>query len=160
MQSIKIRPATIDDSLAVFEWRNDPLTISTSRSNLPVIWETHQDWFPEQISNWNTVCLIGECEQTMLGMKDLMPCGVVWFRHNRSQIWETGVNLSPNFRGQKLSIPMLTAAMDWMRTERRAKQFSTEVKDDNHASIKMFETCGFRFIHPSNGFSTYCTNIL
>ncbi|WP_454634451.1 N-acetyltransferase family protein [Bradyrhizobium cenepequi] len=97
------------------------------------------------------MCLIGECEGE--------PCGVVWFRKGRSGVWETSVNLSPAFRGRKLSAPMLAAALSWMRERRDAKYFSTEIQDTNIASIKMFERCGFVYVHPSPGFGTYCTGL-
>jgi RimJ/RimL family protein N-acetyltransferase len=146
MTTVQVRPATEGDSRSIFGWRNDPVTISTSRTKAGVEWEGHQRWFPAQLAKDDTVCLIGVAGE---------PCGVVWFRKGRSGVWETSVNMSPAFRGRKLSAPMLAGAMEWMRKERGAEQFSTEIQDTNTASIKMFERCGFVYVHPSPGFGTY-----
>jgi len=146
--SIIVRIATIYDSDLIFKWRNDPVTISTSRSCKPIEWDGHSYWFFQELSNPNTVCLIGCYHQ---------PFGVCWFRINRSSIWETSVNTDPAYRGKGLSVPLLSSCMDYMRENNHAKIFSTEIKDGNEASVKMFERCGFVYIHPSHGFATYCT---
>jgi RimJ/RimL family protein N-acetyltransferase len=146
---VQVRPATNDDSQRIFQWRNDPVTISTSRTQAGVEWDGHQRWFPAQLEKPETVCLIAEHEGE--------PCGVVWFRQGRSGVWETSVNMAPAFRGKKLSAPMLGVAMDWIRQLRGAGCFSTEIQDANLASIKMFEHCGFVYVHPSPGFGTYAT---
>lgn len=151
MSVVEIRVGADEDSKRIFEWRNDPVTISTSRTGAGVEWEGHSRWFPNQLRKADNYCLIGEVEHK--------PCGVVWFRKGHSGVWETSVNLSPAFRGRKLSSPMLAAALNWMKTNCSAKIFSTEIQDSNISSIKMFERCGFRYIHPSPGFGTYCSNL-
>lgn len=143
---MQIRLANESDTRLIFEWRNDPLTISTSRTQAGIEWDGHSKWFPAQLSKPETTCLIGE---------EAEPCGVVWFRKGRSGVYETSVNLAPQFRGKKLSAPMLGAAADWMRNNKSAQFFSTEIQDTNVASIKMFERCGFVYVHPSPGFGTY-----
>ena len=146
------RLATPEDSRRVFEWRNDPVTISTSRTRSGVEWDGHQAWFPAQLEKPDTQCVIIEYEGS--------PMGVVWFRENRSGLFETSVNSNPDFRGRKLSVPMLREAMKFMRRQHsRPVRFSTEIKDDNIASIKMFERNGFTYVHPSPGFGTYVTLI-
>ena len=148
MGQIAIRPATSADSVRVFEWRNDPVTISTSRTQAGVDWGGHERWFAAQLANEKTVCLIGQIETE--------PFGVVWFREGRGGVWETSLNLSPKFRGRKLSTPILAAALDWMRKSRSAKHFSAEIHDSNIASITTFERCRFVHVYPSAGFGIYC----
>src|SRR5262245_18808926 len=141
---MQVRLAAESDSRLIYEWRNDPITISTSRTQAGVEWEGHNRWFPAQLAMPEMVCLIG--------LNEDVPCGVVWFRKGRSGVWETSVNLSPAFRGRKLSVPMLATAVQWIRTNRGADVFATEIQDENIASIKMFERCGFVYVHPSPGF--------
>jgi RimJ/RimL family protein N-acetyltransferase len=148
---VTVRPATEADSKSIFDWRNDPITVSTSRTQAGVEWNGHSVWFLKQLANPDTTCLIGEYEG--------QPCGVVWFRKGRSGVFETSVNLAPQFRGRKLSSPMLQASLNWMKGNKGAKVFSTEIQNENLASIKMFERCGFAYVHPSPGFGTYCTGI-
>ncbi len=147
-----IRLATLDDSRKIFDWRNDPVTILTSRTGAGVEWAGHETWFPAQLARTDTACLIGE--------HDGCAIGVVWFRRGRSGVWQTSVNVAPEFRGRRLSVPMLATAMVLMRQRNLANVFSTEIQDTNIASIKMFERCGFVYIHPSPGFGTYCTGLI
>ena len=143
---MNVRPATEADSRLVFDWRNDPVTISTFRTGR-VEWDGHSKWFPVQLSKDGTVCLIGE--------HDGKPCGVIWFHKNRSGVWETSVNLAPEFRGKKLSVPLLNTSLEWMRVHKSAEHFSTEIKNDNLPSIKMFEHCGYLFVFQSPDFGAY-----
>lgn len=145
---IQIRGATESDSKMIFAWRNDPVTISTSRSGAELKWEI----LLERFHNPETTWIIGEC--------DSEPFGVVWLKHGRSGILETSVILSPDFRGKKLSAPLLSTCLDLMRITKGAAFFSTEIKDTNLASIKMFGRCGFVYVHPTPaGFGIYCTGL-
>jgi RimJ/RimL family protein N-acetyltransferase len=148
---LAVRSATIADSKSVYDWRNDPVTVSTSRTQAGVEWDGHSAWFPKQLASPETTCLIVE--------RSGEPCGVVWFRKNRSAVYETSINLAPQFRGQGLGTPTLAAAMDWMRREKFAFVFSAEIRNDNLPSIGAFERCGFVFVYPSPGFGTYCTSL-
>lgn len=144
------RRATEADSELIFDWRNDPVTISTSRTQTGVEWDGHQKWYPAQLACPDVIAVMVEA--------DSVPAMIVWLRKNRSGIWETSVNSNPAFRGKGLSTQMLRAALDQVRdTTPRPHRFSTEVKQDNPASIKMFERAGFVYVHPSPGFGTYVT---
>ncbi len=147
-QKVSIRLATLDDSKLVFDWRNDPVTISTSRTLAGVEWAGHEPWFAKQLSDDITV-------KCIIGMRDNKPLGVIWFRLNRGNVWETSINIAPEFRGQRLSSAFLLAAMDWLIDKKKDVAFATEVGNTNVASIRLFQSCGFRFIHPSPGFGTY-----
>jgi hypothetical protein len=48
---LTVRPATIADSKSVYDWRNDPVTVSTSRTQAGVEWVGHSAWFPAQLAN-------------------------------------------------------------------------------------------------------------
>ena len=148
---LTVRPATIADSKSVYDWRNDPVMVSNSRTQAGVEWDRHAAWFPAQLASPETTCLIVE--------RSGEPCGVVWFRKNRSGIYETSINLAPQFRGQGLGAPTLALSMDWIRRERSAFVFSAEIRNDNLPSIGAFERCGFVFVYPSPGFGTYCTGL-
>ncbi len=141
-----IRPATIDDSKNIFSWRNDPITIAMFRTG-KVEWKDHSKWFPSQLLKPFTVCLVGE--------HDDLACGVVWFHKNRSDVWETSVNLAPEYRGKKLSVPLLNSSLEWVKNNRAVRLFSTEIKNTNIPSIKMFEACLYRLIFQSPDYGAY-----
>jgi len=145
---MRIRSANNDDSRRVFEWRNDPVTIGSFRTGA-VEWSSHAEWFPAQLARTDVSCIIGEFEGE--------PCGVVWCHKNKEGIWETSVNLAPQFRGKKLSVPLLSEAMGRIRRERGLVYFSTEIKNDNVPSIKMFEQCGFVLVFRQPDYGIYCT---
>lgn len=145
-----VRPATPEDSRIIWEWRNDPVTISTSRSQAEVEWEGHSKWFPAKLASPGTVFIVGITDG---------PLGLTRFDFLPSGVWATSVNLNPAYRGKKLSSPMLSSAMEWMKSEKDAGKFSTEIKDGNIPSIKMFGRCGYGLVWVEpDGFSIYATS--
>lgn len=147
----QVRLASLRDMDNIFTWRNDPLTIATSRTQSGVDRQCHERWFPRQMANSDVVCLIGEA--------DGEPIGVVWFRRGRARVWETSLNIAPSFRGRRLGQATLQSGMEWMRRRMIGPTFSAEIRDENAASIKTFERCGFVLVYQSPGFGTYCTGI-
>jgi GNAT superfamily N-acetyltransferase len=145
---IVIRQATMDDAQTLFTWRNDPVTIAGSRSQQGVEWDGHVQWLTGQLPRNDRVFLIGVSDAPP-------PVGLVWFALNRGNVWETSVSLEPLYRGQGMGVKLLTSALDWMRVNRKADAFSTEIGETNTAAIKMYERCGYRYIHPSPGYGTY-----
>lgn len=147
MDPLSVRPATLSDAELLFRWRNDPLTIAGSRSGSGVEWDGHIRWLSDQLLHKDRIFLIG--------VADTLPFGLVWFSLNRGGVWETSVSLDNGFRGRGMATKLLFSALQWMISCKDANAFSTEIGDDNTAAIKMYERCGFRYIHPSPGFGTY-----
>jgi hypothetical protein len=144
---MKVRFASLEDSALVLEWRNDPITIANFRTNRAIPSSEHIPWFAKQLKDVvNTFCFIG--------LEEGLPCGVVWFRRNRSDIFETSVNLAPSFRGKHLSIPLLSGAINKINSV-QCIGFSTEIRTTNIPSIKMFEACRYRLIFTTSSFGTY-----
>jgi RimJ/RimL family protein N-acetyltransferase len=147
MDPITVRQATLSDAELLFQWRNDPLTIAGSRSGKGVEWASHVHWLSDQLLREDRTFLIGMC--------DNVSCGLVWFSLNGGGVWETSVSLDNGFRGRGVATKLLLSAIKWMTDCKDANAFSTEIGDDNLAAIRMYERCGFRYVHPSPGFGIY-----
>ncbi len=137
MHKITTAPATLEDSRPLFEWRNDPITREMFFDQNKVSWEDHQKWFSSTLENPNRLIVIGAIDNKKIGM--------VRFDVDRENNKNAAIslNISPNYRGQKLAQPLLLAA------ERHApKQITTlvaEIKSENTASIKSFQKADFTF---------------
>lgn len=147
MTTLNVRLADAADTERLFEWHNDPITRAGSRRKTGSEWFGHVAWLERQLSDDNSVLLIGLYANE--------PCGLVWFKKNASGVWETSLNLAAWVRGKGASVPMLSAAMNWLRENKSAKHFSTEVGLDNPAAQRAYERCGFLAVHPSPGFMTF-----
>lgn len=123
--------ATMDDALAVLEWKNDPVSLAASKNPTPVDRGTHLDWFWRSLDNPDRAMLIAHEEGQRLGM----------VRFDRdSDHWLVSINVAPAERGKGHGTNMLAAAMRAMPPRCR---YAAEIRADNAASIALFRRCGF-----------------
>lgn len=151
-EGITVRLADARDAERLFEWHNDPITVAGSRSKAGSEWYGHKDWLEKQLANQGTSVLL-------IGLFNNEPCGLVWFKRNKANVWETSLNLAAWARGKGVSVPMLASAMNWLREHRSAVHFSTEVGLDNPVAQRAYEKCGFLAVHPSPGFMTMYSGV-
>ena len=59
-ETVRLRPATIEDAQRLFEWRNDPQTRAQSLQQQPVAWESHLAWLQASLRNPNRQLYIAE----------------------------------------------------------------------------------------------------
>lgn len=132
--SILIRKAKQSDSKDIFTWRNDKLSLSMFRNSNIILWDEHSLWFKEKINNKKYLFLIGETNNSKLG--------VIRFDIYRNYS-EVSVNLNPEHRGKKLSKNFLALGCDYYFNF-SDKKIISEIKNINRGSIKIFESTGFR----------------
>ena len=139
--SLFIRRATSQDALDVLRWRNDPLTRSMSRDTSAIDEAAHLTWFAQALKDPRRLLLIAEADGRKLGMVRFDEVG---------RAWEANINVAPEVRGRGLGAAMLQAGLTafaelWPKTFVEA-----EIRPENAASIRIFETVGFRPT-PSDG---------
>ena len=121
--SIRIREATLSDLEVLFEWRNDPITRSSSHNTDPVQIDGHTKWLASVLSNPSRKLYIAE--------SGVIPIGTV-----RCDYDDHGVELSwtvaPTARGKSLGKQMVKLVADVQTRPIRA-----EVKDGNTASERI-----------------------
>lgn len=135
-REICICSARVEDSRAVYKWRNDSESRKQSRNQSIVSWETHSKWFSSVIEDIGRVLLIGSVPSGQIGM--------VRFDSLQKDVWEVSINMSPDFRGQHLSGPFLDAAIHSFLVGRSGIEFVAEIRKGNVASIKLFQGAGFK----------------
>lgn len=132
---MNIRLATANDAAMVFHWRNDPVAISASKSQAGIDWETHQEWFPAQLSSLGVFCFIFETDDT--------PCGVIWFRRNQNDSWNISINIARGYRGKGIGSAILQLGISQIERMTGMSAFSAEVRSQNFVSSRLFERFGF-----------------
>ena len=72
LSPISVRFASIDDSVDVFTWRNDPLSREMSLNTKEIEFPHHQAWFKDIITETNSALVIAEISQVKLGVCKLV----------------------------------------------------------------------------------------
>lgn len=143
--NISVRPAAAKDGEMLFRWRNDPDTMAASRSTAPVSQEEHKRWMEFNV-------LYGYPQHLVMIAEDDQdhPLGVIRFDSQRSDVmkFEVSITMAPTIRGRGLAAPVLRQACSYMGEF----TINAEVKRDNTASRKLFESCGFEEIGRSSGY--------
>lgn len=121
-ETMLIRNATMADSQHLFDWRNDPLTRSMSKSREPVPWDQHINWLTMRLVRQQPGLFIAELTE---------PVGTL-----RIDGDEISYTVAPAYRGQGLGYRMLKAA------SLRFGQFRAEIYRRNLPSIKIAERAG------------------
>jgi spore coat polysaccharide biosynthesis predicted glycosyltransferase SpsG len=131
------RPATMQDSRQLWQWRNDPATRAGSRSSAEVPWGDHLRWFTATRAKADCLLLVVE---------DLVgPVGTVRWDLRSQGEWEVSITVAPERRGQNLARPMLRAAEVALSEATRSSgtdvmAYLAVVHIDNQSSIRLFET--------------------
>lgn len=151
------RPATLEDSRRLWEWRNDPGTRTGSRHCEMVPWLEHLAWLESSSTREDRVLLVVD--------DPLGPVGTVrWDLDGESQgEWEVSIAVAPERRGRSLARPMLRAAEAALSEvagtavtgaavtpSEVARSHATIVTAylavvhvDNGASVRLFENSGY-----------------
>jgi RimJ/RimL family protein N-acetyltransferase len=137
---VTVRPATEADALDVLAWRNDAHTRAMSRDQGEVDAATHVAWFAAAVADPRRTLLIGEAGDEKVGM--------VRLDHGAEP--EVSINLNPAHRGRGLSAPLLAAALETVEGDVWA-----EIREENAASIRLFEGLGFALQGRRDGLRRY-----
>jgi spore coat polysaccharide biosynthesis predicted glycosyltransferase SpsG len=152
------RPATLQDSRLLWQWRNDPATRAASRSSAEVSWDDHLRWLTSSLPRTDRRLLVietpggtdGRAEAVGTVRWDLTgaPGANAEGLPGAGRQWEVSITVAPQRRGQSLAGPLLRAAeLDLSRTTRsvgaQASAYLAVVHVDNSASVRLFETSGY-----------------
>jgi len=133
IQTLEVRRAKISDSLLYWHWANDPTVRINAFNQHKIRWEEHQAWFNERLADFNTKLLLIESEAGPVGQ----------VRLNRSDSnYIISYSIARQFRGLSLGQVVLTKAIDYLR-QREVATLIGDVKENNLASIKIFNQLGF-----------------
>lgn len=145
---VKVRPAVEGDSLALWEWRNDPLARANSLTSDEVSFARHAAWYANSLASPTRRIYIGlDNELDRIGM-------VRFDRDDERAI--VSINLAPHARGHGLSAPLLAAALETFHAEHPAVvELIAEIKESNTSSLRLFASAGFAPCELNDGLWTY-----
>jgi RimJ/RimL family protein N-acetyltransferase len=140
---LTLRPATMDDAMQLWLWRNDPLTRRQSRTTSPIVWAEHVRWLTAALGEKGRTHRIGE--------RDGAAVGVIGFQSLEGGS-EVSIMVAPEARGTGVGRSMLNAAL----AQTDGLPIYASVRTDNDASRKLFASCGFKQVESAEpGFLRY-----
>ena len=149
MIEVRCRPIMFEDRSDIFEWRNDPTSRQMSINGDYISSIEHSQWFDAIFKSKSHLGVIGEINCSKIG--------IVFFYNDNDHV-RVSINLNPLFRGKKLAAPLLEGAMHEARLMLpKVKHFFAEIKNTNHASIKIFAQNGFKLVNMNNEVAVYRT---
>lgn len=137
LPDLRVRPASAQDSRAVWSWRNDPGTRAASQTHDPVPWPDHAGW-------WNGLLSATDRHVFMVEVAG-EPVTVVRFdRYDwPERAYEVSINVRPGARGGGLGARALASACrEFLAREGDVTLIAT-IHRDNQASRRIFERIGF-----------------
>lgn len=134
MSCVLLRHAAATDAEMTFAWRNDPGTRAMFRSTCAVTWAEHLRWFERRRADRAAPYWIGEC--------DGRPVGTVRLDSRAMGEAEVSITVAPEARGRGVGRAILSSLCDRARAD-GWRVLHAEVKTDNPASRRIFESCGF-----------------
>ena len=150
IKDISIELANISHSKKIWQWRNDPHTISMSKSNSEISWDIHKNWFKKTLANQNNFLYIGLIENQNFG--------IVRFEeeNDKNNIYNIHINLNNIYRGRGLGKILLQLSIKRFWADcGKAKYIKAEIRNDNKESIKIFLFNHFKEESKKDGFKTF-----
>ena len=127
---LQVRKANAADLMLYFGWANDPVVRENSINKNNISLEDHTTWFNNKVNNPSSLMYVFTINNDAVGHVRL---------DNDMESWVISYVIDKNFRGLKLGTPMIRMIRD-LNNEKKLIAF---VKENNIASIKVFENCGF-----------------
>ncbi|MEI8102176.1 MAG: UDP-2,4-diacetamido-2,4,6-trideoxy-beta-L-altropyranose hydrolase [Chlorobium sp.] len=127
---IRMRPATLDDSEKLFNWRNHPSIRAVSRNSEEIRFPDHQKWYSAVLLSSDRVLLIGEFHDK--------PVGVVRFDINGNEA-EISIYVVPVISMPGIGQELLQSAEDWIVEFRpEIRKINADALGDNARSHHLF----------------------
>lgn len=132
---VTLRPITVEDSADLLAWRNDPLTRGNSRNPDAVTQQEHAAWLSRVTADPN--------RRVWIGVEGGVPVGTTSALRDDGGTVEISVTVAPAARGHGLAAVLVRLAVARAREIWPDARIRAEIKPDNRASRKAFESCGF-----------------
>ena len=152
---LTIRYAKKDDSIDIFNWRNDKHTQKMSLSKNIITKIEHDRWFNSQINNKKNIIFILELKKELTKKV----CVVRYNIENDTAL--VSINLSPEMRGKKLAVKCLKHSMSFFKFHHpNIHTINAQILAINIPSIISFESVGFIHEKTINDILYYQYNVL
>ena len=145
---ITLRPMTEKDLPLTLAWRSIPKVYAglytQSHENRPLKWEEHQRWFKTR-DTWQLFIIMYD------GWDSDSNRPVGWLNIGQLDHWrpEIGIGIGEvGLWGKGIAKQALNLALDWLK-DGEYNYTHTTILDNNTASIKLFESVGYKKIGPA-----------
>ena len=141
-EALRIRAASREDALLLWQWANDPVTRRNSFAPAPISWAVHRSWFAEKTASRDTRWWILEYRH--------VPVGQIRYDRSDADTAQIDFSIAPAYRGRKLSTRLLRLTADMA-----AKKLGVRVVEgitfvENRASNHAFISAGFNVIEETH----------
>jgi len=155
-----IRRVEQRDCKTLWQWRNHISTRQMSLNTNEVLYEEHKRWFASVLRNPAKLILMGELAESKAHKTiENAEKRVAMLRLDFSQSIScehydhalVSINVNPEYRGQSLGKPFLQQTLMWLQSNghnlsihiSNRLHIVAQIKSDNVASIKLFESLNF-----------------
>lgn len=136
---IHIRRAVMDDCDSVYKWRNAEETRRHIFDDKPIPLDAHRSWFCSTLNNPTRALLIGEINNK--------PVGVLRYDFTANEAL-ISVYLVPGGQGQGVGSQLIRCGSQWIRDNYpNIRTINAEIFKDNVASLRAFESAGYKEHH-------------
>jgi hypothetical protein len=146
---MRIKNTTKKDSLDIWQWRNNKISIFFSKNKKKVTLKNHKKWFKKTLTNIRIKSYIGFKFEKNIKKK----VGVVRF-NVRGKYALVSINLNPAMRGKGLSYILLKSGIKKFLKYKKINLIA-EIKKNNLVSINCFLKNKFYFIKSKNNYNIY-----
>jgi UDP-2,4-diacetamido-2,4,6-trideoxy-beta-L-altropyranose hydrolase len=140
---LKLRKVGQEDCELLWDWANDPIVRAVSFSSEPITWEDHLRWFNNKLNSSNCYHFIAFNDQDK-------PIGQIRFDIDDQLQSIVSVSLASNQRNQGYGKLILQMAINKLCKRISVSNIQALIKPDNLASIKLFESVGFKQLNLSS----------
>jgi UDP-2,4-diacetamido-2,4,6-trideoxy-beta-L-altropyranose hydrolase len=145
LDGVRVRRATMADARLLWRWANDPETRGVSLNPQPIPYPDHARWLRERLSDRSCLLLIGR--------NGAGPLGQVRF-DGREANAEVSISVAPEHRGTVGGL-LLDSAVRRFRRFLPQANLVAQVKIENGASRRLFESAGFQLVGERRGVLQY-----
>lgn len=147
---LRLRNATLDDSIIYFKWANDQAVREQSFISNEIIWENHKKWFEAKVKDTTCEMYIFQDEHNNL---------VGQVRIEKKNVNEAliGLSIALEHRGKGYAQIMLKLAAELFLSKNTDFIINAYIKEQNLNSKNAFEKAGFAFTEMKvhEGFNSY-----
>ena len=136
-KNIIIRELTIEDRVALWVWRNDPVTLRMFKKK-SFKWDKHCLWFEKLLKSTDRMICIA--------VEDTIRIGSVRFDMNLNRDWSVCLYLKPMYCGKGYSSQTIKKAVEYISKLKNPNRIFAKFNKINEYSIEIFRTAGFSIL--------------
>jgi len=134
-ENIIIREATIEDRIALWKWRNEPIAQKIYKVSPTIQYKQHKRWFAESMESAAVILHIGVMETLRLGC-------IRYYLRSAGE-FEVKVFIKPFYCGKGVGSHMLSKSIDLLRTTCEIQRVYSYINWVSPSSGALFEDAGF-----------------